>query len=171
MALEDELGRAARAAAEHGPVSGVLAADTATAGRAYLVALGLDDARSWLVLDAEGVVVPERERVREVASLVILCELAAELADELAEEMRRRSGEEDLRASAVEALAQLDRVVGQPPRLASAAYLDRVGEAARGAERARGELSSPLAAALAAYAPAVEAFVAEVEDRQRVPLR
>lgn len=62
-------------------------------------------------------------------------------------------------------------MIGEAPRLASAGYLDRVGGAARELERSLGELASPLAAALAAHAPAVEAFVAEVEERYRLPLR
>jgi hypothetical protein len=54
MALTDELQRAAAAAAAHGDVSAVLAAEPAGRGRHYLVALGDGEERTWLVLDAHG---------------------------------------------------------------------------------------------------------------------
>jgi hypothetical protein len=120
-----ELDEIARAAAAHGQVSGVLAAESATGERSYLVAFGAGDTRDWLLLDADGKPVDEPARVREVASLVAMSELAAELA-----------------GAADEA------------RVASPAYLDAVG-------------TSELAAATAV----VEAFVAEVEARYKVPLR
>jgi hypothetical protein len=68
----------AQTAAAHGEVTGVLAAESAGGERSYLVALGEGDARAWLLVDASGVPVAERARVREVASLVAMCELAAE---------------------------------------------------------------------------------------------
>jgi hypothetical protein len=80
MALVDDLERAAAAAAAHGPVSGVLAAEPAAGGRSYLVALGAGDQRRWLVVDDRGRPLEERTEVREVASLVAMAELAAELA-------------------------------------------------------------------------------------------
>jgi hypothetical protein len=70
----------AQAAAAHGEVTGVLAAESADGERSYLVALGHGDAREWLLLDAGGGPVAERSRVREVAALVAMCELAAEQA-------------------------------------------------------------------------------------------
>ena len=72
MTLADELESAASAAAAYGEVSAVLAAEPAPGRRAYLVALGGDEARAWLVLDAELRPVEERERVRETASIVVL---------------------------------------------------------------------------------------------------
>jgi hypothetical protein len=97
--------------------------------RSYLVSLDdpdrREDTRQWLILDSELKPVDERTRVRDVASLVAMAELAAELAD-LADE----------------------------PRLASPVYLDEVG-------------SSELAASMGI----VEAFVAEVEARYKLPLR
>jgi hypothetical protein len=178
VSLEAQLERVAVAAATYGPVSGVLAAEPGSGGRAYLVALGEDDARVWLVLDGELRPVGERELVREVASVVVLCELAIELAGGgRLEELR--SGLAGLGASeappgldaAQLAAAELEQVIGSPPRVASAAYLDRVGEATRRLERAFGEHASPLASALAAHTGVVEAFVAEVEGRHGVPLR
>ena len=75
-----ELAEVAQAAAAHGEVTGVLAAESAAGERSYLVALGDGDERRWLLLDVEGRPVQERARVREVASLVAMSELAAEFA-------------------------------------------------------------------------------------------
>jgi len=99
-----ELDEAARAAGAHGDVSGVLAAESAGGERSYLVSFGEDDAREWLLLDAAGQPVADRSRVREVASLVAMTELAAELAG-----------------------------AGDEARVASPAYLDEVGTAELGA--------------------------------------
>jgi hypothetical protein len=93
-----ELDEVASAAAAYGEVEGVLAAESADGTRSYLVALGGDDARRWLLLDAEAEPVDERARVREVASLVAMCELAAEQAEQ-----------------------------GDEARIASPTYLDEVG--------------------------------------------
>jgi len=99
-----ELDEVARAAGTHGEVSAVLAAESAGGEPSYLVSFGEDDAREWLLLDAGGQPVADRSRVREVASLVAMSELAAELA-----------GADDV------------------ARVASAAYLDEVGTAELGA--------------------------------------
>jgi hypothetical protein len=119
-----ELEQIAAAAAEHGEVTGVLAAEAVSGQRSYLIAFGQDDAREWLVLDAEARPVDDRVRVLEVASLVVMCELAAELAGQ-----------------------------GDEPRVASPAYLDTVGTAELGASTG-----------------IVDAFVAEVEQRYKLPL-
>jgi hypothetical protein len=119
-----ELGDVARIAAAQGEVTGVLAAESADGRRSYLVAFGSDDAREWLLYDATVQPVADRSRVREVSSLVAMCELAAEAA-----------GSDDA-------------------RVASAAYLDAVG-------------TSDLAASMGV----VDAFVAEVEARYKLPLR
>ena len=178
MALADDLERAAAAASGYGPVSAVLAAEQAPGRRGYLVALGEDDDRAWLVLDGGLMPVAERERVREVASIVVLCELAGELAGggEL-EELRTRLAQVRLTEqpegieAAEEAALALERVIGAPPLLASPSYLDEVGMAARALEAALGDLASPFAKALASSAATIEAFVAEVESRHLVPLR
>jgi hypothetical protein len=120
-----QLDEVARLAAAHGEVTGVLAAESADGEASYLVAFGTDDARAWLLLDAAGQPVDERARAREVASLVAMCELAAEAAG-----------------------------TADEPRIASPAYLEAVG-------------SSELAASMGV----VDAFVAEVEARYKLPLR
>ena len=75
-----DLDEIAKAAAGHGEVTGVLAAESAGGERSYLIALGDGEGREWLLLDAEGRPVEHRSRVREVASLVAMCEVAAEQA-------------------------------------------------------------------------------------------
>jgi hypothetical protein len=120
-----ELEQIAAAAAAHGEVAGVLAAEAASGQHSYLVAFGAGDSLTWLVLDAEARAVDEHVRVVEVASLVSMCEVAAELAG-----------------------------LGDEPRIASPAYLDAVGTA---------ELGSATGI--------VDAFVADVEARYRLPLR
>jgi hypothetical protein len=145
MALAEELERIAGIAAAHGQVSGVLAAEPAAGRRAYLVSFGDGDERRWALLDDAGAIVERREDVRDAASIVAMCELAAELAGE--------------------------RVAGVPPRVASPAYLDEVGAAAIAAERERGELSSPYSEAIRAGTGAVNAFVEDVERGYLVDLR
>jgi hypothetical protein len=178
VALRDDLDEAAAAASGHGAVSAVLAAEPASGLRAYLVAVGEEDDRSWVVLDASFQPVERRERVREVASIVVLCELAGELAGGGGlEELRSRlasvrmaehpPGIEDAEDAALE----LERAIGAPPIVASPTYLDEVGARTRELEAALGDQGSPFAASLASSSGTVEAFVAEVESRNLVPLR
>jgi len=107
MALEDDLGRIATAAALHGSVIAVLAAEPASGLRRYLVALGDGESRRWLVLDDGGAVVTQRDEIRDTASIVAMCELAEDLAG---------GGDlENLRAE----LARV-RIVEQPPGIEEA---------------------------------------------------
>ncbi|HUY72499.1 MAG TPA: hypothetical protein VMV08_09665 [Gaiellaceae bacterium] len=178
MALADDLERAAGAAAVFGPVSAVLAAEPSPDRRAYLVALDEDEAREWLVLDGGLEPVAERERVREVASIVVLCELAGELAgggqlEELRAQLaqvRLTERPEGIEAAEEAALA-LEHAIGAPPVVSSPSYLDEVGTAARKLETSLGDLASPFANALASSSATVEAFVVEVEGRHKLPLR
>jgi hypothetical protein len=176
--LADELDRIAASAVAHGPVAAVLAAEPAGRGRLYLVALGEDDERTWVVLDDAGVTVDERALVREVASIVVLCELAEELSgggrlDELRSQLAQlRITEQPPGIEAAEdAALDLERALGAPPRVASPAFLDAVGEATRKLERALGDVDSPFASALRSSTGAVDGFLAEVETRYLVPLR
>jgi len=178
MGLAEELQAAAAAAAGYGPVTAVLAAEPEPGERTYLVALGDQDERRWLVLDAGLARVEARERVRETASVVVLCELAAELAGgESLEGLRRqlaevRVVEQPAGIEAAEAAAlELERAIGTAPLVASPEYLDRVGRAAARLHEALSSDGSPFAAALAAASGTVQAFVAEVVDRNELPLR
>lgn len=80
MTLQEDLERIAGAAADHGAVEAVLAAEVSGA-RLYLVALGGDE-RRWLVLDDAGAPVDERALVRGTASIVAMAEVVGELADD-----------------------------------------------------------------------------------------
>ncbi len=179
MALADDLERIAAAAAGNGDVSGVLAAEPGGERRLYLVAFGEhDDDRSWLVVDDAGTPVEERGLVREVASIVVLCELAEELSggghlDELRSRLAqlRMTEQPPGIEAAEEAALRLERALGVQPRVASPAYLDAVGEATLELERALGDVESPFASALRSASGAVDAFLAEVESRYRGPLR
>ncbi len=178
MALEDELARAAGAAAAHGQVTGVLAAEPRDGLRFYLVALGRDDCIRWIVVDVDGHDVDRREDVRSVASIVALCELAADVAGggdlaALRQELARLRVLERTEgvAEAEEAADALERAIGTPPRVASPVYLDGVGSATAALEGALGDVSSPFAAALRAGSGAVNEFVRDVERGYALSLR
>jgi hypothetical protein len=176
--LADELAEAARAAASRGEVTGVLAAEPSPGRRLYLVALGPADEAQWLVLDREGRVQDRREDVRATASIIALCELAGDLAgggdlaglrQQLAQ-LRIVENPEGI-DEAEEAATLLERVIGQPPRVASPGYLDDLGAATAELERALGDHSSPFSAALRAGTGAVDEFVRDVERGYLVELR
>jgi len=169
MGLEEDLVRIADAAAAHGPVTAVLAAEPASGLRRYLVAFG-DDDRRWLVLDDGGAVVTQRDEVRDTASIVAMCELAEDLAgggdlEQLRVELARVRMVEQPPGieEAEDAALALERVLGAPPRLATPAFLDDVGAATVALERALGEASSPFSAAIRGATGAIDEFVREVE--------
>jgi hypothetical protein len=181
VGLTDELERVAAAAAAHGEVTGVLAAEPSGRGRLYLVALDEGDERGWLAVDAAGEPVTERALVREVASIVVMCELAEEISgggqlDELRARLAtlRTTEDPDGIAAAEDAALALERAIGTPPRVASTAFLDDVGAATLALEQAlqhsSGELESPFASALRSSTGAMDAFLAEVETRYVLPL-
>jgi hypothetical protein len=178
MALAEDLERIAAAAAPHGEVSGVLAAEPAAGRRVYLVSFGAEDERRWALFDDTGAIVEHREDVRDAASIVAMSELAAELAGggdleqlraNLAQ-VRMVEQPEGIEEAEDAALA-LERVVGAPPRVATPAYLDEVGAATIALERALGEVSSPFSEAIRAGTGAVDAFVKDVERGYLVDLR
>jgi hypothetical protein len=177
VALSDELEQAAAAAGRFGAVSAVLAAEPAGRGRLYLAAFGEDESHVWLVLDASGEPVTERALVREVASIVVMSELAEELSgggqlDELRTQLAqvRMTEQPPGIEQAAEAALELERVIGAPPRVASPAFLDDVGTATRALEEALGQLDSPFASALRSSSGAMDGFLADVETRYKLPL-
>lgn len=177
MALTDDLERIAAAASAHGEVTGVLAAEPSRGRRVYLVALGADDARRWIVLDDGGVAVAGRDEVRDTASIVALCELAADLAgggdlEQLRSQLAQVRMVEQPPGieEAEEAALELERTIGAPPRVASPAYLDAIGAATLVLERALGETSSPFSTAIRSSTGAVEELVADVERGYLIPL-
>jgi hypothetical protein len=175
VALKDDVERIAEVAASFASageqVSAVLAAEPPSGGRVYLCAYGAEDQISWLALDDRGEPVTNRERVRAVASLVALTEVAEESAGggELDELLARLAA---LRLTenppgideAEEAVRALQRTLGSAPRLASAEFLDEVGAATRRLEESLGEASeSPFVLAMKSASSAVEALTADVE--------
>lgn len=177
MALDEELARAAAAASYHGEVAGVLAAEPRDGLRLYLVALNGGAGPRWIVVDAAGHAVDRREDVRSAASIVALCELAADVAGGgdlagLRQELGRlRIAEQASTEKAERAADALERAIGAPPRVASPRYLDEVGAATARLEQALGTVSSPFAAALRAGSGAVDEFVRDVERGYALPLR
>jgi hypothetical protein len=103
MALEDDLRRSAEKAAAFATsaerVSAVLAAEPSEGSRVYIYSYEGDGNRSWLALDENGEPLASRVRLREAVSLVALCEIAEEAAG----------------------------IEVELPRLATPAYLDRIG--------------------------------------------
>jgi hypothetical protein len=177
MALAEELERIAVAAAAHGEVTGVLAAEPGAGRRRYLVAFGDEASRRWLVLDAAAAPVRDVEDVRDTASIVAMCELTADLAgggdlDELRTRLAQVRMVEQPPGieEAEEAALALERLIGAPPRVASPAYLDDVGAATLALERTLGNVGSPFSEALRAAAGAVEEFVRDVEGAYELDL-
>jgi hypothetical protein len=175
VVLTDELERVAAFAAgfaEPGEeVAGILAAEPGSGIRVYLCAYQGADGRSWLALDEEGRPIDDRTAVRDAASIAALCEVAAETAGggEL-EELRSRLVALRVRENppgideAEEAALELEHAVGAPPRVASPAYLDRVGAATRRLEVALGDnVASPFAEAMKHAMGAVDDLADEVE--------
>lgn len=122
MALSDDVGRIAEAAAQFAApgetLGAVIAVEPSSGERIYLCAFSSDDGtHGWLALDDAGAPVRDRTRIRDAASIAALVEVAEEsVAVPLA------SG----------------------PRLASPAYLDSLGASAAG--EVAGALQSALPA-------------------------
>jgi hypothetical protein len=170
MTLSEDLARIAGAASAHGEVTGVLAAEPGQGRRLYLVALGSDESRRWVVLEDDGRPTERRDDVRDTASIVAMCELAADLAgggdlEQLRAQLAQvRMVEQPAGIEEAEAAAlALERVIGAPPRVASPAYLDEVGAAAIVLERSLGETASPFSTAIRSGAGTIEEFVQDVE--------
>jgi hypothetical protein len=175
MPLPDDLERIATAAAEYASegeeLAGVLAAELPSGQRLYLCAFRAGDNHTWLALDDEGQPVLDRELIRQAASLIALAEVAEESAgggelDELKSRLVALRLTENPPGidEAEEAVVALQHVVGGTPRLATAAWLDEVGAAAKKLEEALGETGvSPFAEAMKYSSRAVEDFVTDVE--------
>jgi hypothetical protein len=104
VSLSEDVSRIAGIAAQHRApgqqVVAVLPVDSAAGERLYLCAFADDEGnQEWLALDADGVPVDDRARVREAASIAALVEVAEEASEQVAE----------------------------GPRVASLPYLDSIG--------------------------------------------
>jgi len=161
VTLEDELERAASAASAHAgggrAPAAVMPAELGDGARVYLAAFESERGLGYLALDAACVPVTDARVVRDAVSLIALAERAEEvsalihaeaiagrfeaLADELAGPDPPAAGAAREVARAAHGVSGLAAGV----RLATPAYLDRVGEAAR-----------ELGAALDAYADAAQ---------------
>jgi hypothetical protein len=182
VALKEDLARIAEAAAAFATdgeqVSAVLAAEPPEGGRLYLCGYAAGDGLTWLALDDREEPVTDRERVREAASLVALCEVAEESAgggelDELLSRLVALRLTENVPGidEAEEAIFALQRALGRPPRLASTEFLDRVGAATKRLEEALGEASeSPFVLAMKNASSAVEALTSDIEANYKAKL-
>jgi hypothetical protein len=182
--LEEELSRIAEAAlafaGEGEELSGIVPTEPREGVHVYVCSYGDEAARSWLALDAGARAVEERALLREAVSIAALCELAEESAgggklDELRAQLvalRITENPEGL-DEAEEAVGALERTIAAAPRLASPAYLDEIGAAARRLEHALGgEGPSPFAEAMKQAVGVVDELVREVESNYhyKVPL-
>ncbi len=186
MALPDDLARIAEAVSEHARdgegVVGVLACEPlpGSGSRVYLCALGAPEgARGWVAVDDDARPLTDRALVRDAVSIAALCEVAVEAAfpgdlDELrAQLVQLRLTESPPGIEAAEAAAaNLQRTLGAPPQLASAARLDTIALATTRLEEALGEpgSGSPFTAAMRGAQGAVEDLWHEVEAGYRLPL-
>ena len=182
MDLAAELERIAVRAGEYADeseaVEAVLAAEPHESERVYLCAYSAPErARTWLVLDADGLPIESRRSVREAVSITALCEVAEETAgggdlEELRAQLLtlRLTENPPGIAEAEDAALALESALAPPPRVASQPYLDAVGAATRRLERALGEEMSPFANAMQTALGAVELLTDEVESAYKRPL-
>ncbi len=180
MTLGDELAAAAAAAAAFADegewVAGVIAAEPVGSGRVYLCSFELAERLRWLALDATLAPIRRRSVVRDAVTISALCEIAEESAgggdlEELRAQLltlRVTEAPEGIE-EAEEAALELERTIAPPPRVASAAYLDALGDAARRLERALGPVEhSSFAAAVQASAGVVEELTTDVESAYKL---
>jgi hypothetical protein len=182
MDFPDELERVAAVAETFARpderITGILAAEPLQHGRVYLCAYERPDGHAWLAFDAAAEPVASRDAVREAAQLAAMCEVAEEAAGggdlaslrERLRELRETEAPEGI-DEAEEAAAALAEAIRPEPRLATTAYLDSLGAAARRLEQALGDSGgSPFGAAMQQALPAVDELAADVERTYKGPL-
>ena len=173
--LERVAGAALAWAAEEETIVAVIPAEPGPGLLVFLIAfetLGSPEVpRTWVALDRDAQRVAAWSTVREAVSIAAMCEVAEEVAgggdlDELRSQLvglrliENPPGIDE----ALVAVGVLECALGRPPRVASPAYLDAVGIAVRGLERALGELGqSPFIEAMKQAPTAIEALTREVE--------
>jgi hypothetical protein len=181
VVLSDDVERIAAAAAGFAAggeeLAGVVPVDV-LGTRVYLCAFAAAERTSWVALSDDAQPITDARLVREAASLAALCEVAEESAGggDLPElrarlaEIRETEAPEGIE-EAEAAAAALAEVIQPAPRVASGAYLDDIGNAARRLEAARGDSGgSPFAAAMRSVVGAVEELAADVESNYKLPL-
>ncbi len=144
MALADDLERMAKAAETPDErVTGVLAAELLDGTHVYLCAY---ESGAWLALGDDMAPLTSRQAVHDAAALTGLCEIAEEVSPDPA-------------------------AVVPPPRVATNAYLDALGAAARRFEHEHGSRGpSPFGSALESAFAAVEELADQVVARHKTPL-
>jgi hypothetical protein len=164
---------AAAAAGLAGPgeeLAAVIPTEPEPGARIYLCAYS-GHGRTWAALGGGGTLLADRALVRAAVSIAGLCELAEESAgggklDELRRQLvtlRETEHPEGIEEAEAAVLA-LEAAIAPAPRLASPAYLDAVGAAARRLELALGEsVTSPFAEAMKQGATVVAELELEVE--------
>jgi hypothetical protein len=181
MAVAEDVARIAEVAAGYAApgeeLAGIVAVES-LGRRVYLCAFASADGRTWLALDEGGRPLTDGRLVREAASLAGMCEVAEESAGggDLPElqaqlaELRKTDAPEGIE-EAEAAAASLAETLEPEPRVASGAYLDAIGSAARRLEQALGESgASPFAAAMQVALGSVEGLADDVERNYKVPL-
>lgn len=176
VSLQDDLDRIALAAQEFAnedeELAGVVATEPDEGRRVYLCAFrGTSGRLAWLALDDGVRPVGSRSTLREVVSMAAMCELAEESAgggdlDELRSRLvaLRLTDNPPGIDEAEEATAELQRTIGAPPRIASPAFLDRVGTATQRLELALGAgPGSPFAEAMKHALASVDELAKDVE--------
>ena len=154
MSLDEDLERVAVAARAHaGPdeeLASVIPTEPMEGERVYLCAFaGGVDLRSWLALSETCEPISERRLVRDAVAIAALCEAAEEAVS-----------------------PDLVRAHEAPPRLATPAYLDQLGGAARERDQGNGQVAdSAFAQAMRAATTAAEELGHDVERGYKVPLR
>jgi len=183
VTLLAELERIATLAADFAPaagtVSAVLPAEVTPGRRSYLCAFETSDgARSWLVLDEDGVAIDDRRDIKDTVSIAALCEIAEESAvggdlDELLSQLvalRVTENPEGI-GEAEDAVRALQQTIGVPPQRASPGRLDEIGAATRRLELALDPAApSPFTAALKGAQGTLDELLDEVVGAYRVPL-
>jgi hypothetical protein len=180
--LRAQLASIAAAALEFaGPgeeLTGVIATEPEVGRHVYLCSFE-GRARTWVALDDDARPVGDRNVVRSAISIAALCELAEESAGGgKLEELRAQlaslrlaehpEGIEEAEAAALD----LERTLAPPPRVATPAYLDAVGQATRRLEQALGEgPRSPFVETMKQGTAVVEALAQDVLNGYRGELR
>ncbi len=167
MAPSDDVGRIAAVAAGYADageeLAGVLVVDV-LGTRVYVCAFAAAERTSWLALTDDAQPVSDARLVREAGG-GDLPELRARLAEIRETEAPEGIEEAEAAATALAALIQPE------PRIASGAYLDALGNAARRLEAALGDSGgSPFATSMQSAVGAVEELAADVEANYKLPL-
>ena len=156
VGLSDDLREIADAAVRYAgddeELSAVIATEPLGGSRVYLCAFGAGEEKSWLALDAAGAPVRDRRLLRDAVSIAGMVELAEETV------------------SAYEPDDQLERLLDGGARVASPAYLDEIGLAARRIELARGEGASPFTEAMKQAGLTIDGLAADIEAHYKLEL-